>query len=397
MVLLNGMLVLGLLVLTCTFVYEAIFVVAAVLSRNRSQGLPPAPNCQFAVLIPAHNEEDLLGRCLEAISSCQYPGHLRHVYVIADNCTDATGAIASSRSVTCWERHDVEKRGKGYAIEWALGRIDLNAYDAVLFLDADAVVSADIFSEIGKLLVKGEKAIQVYNGTLNANDNWLTRCSHLSDVFQFLLYFKGREVLGATSRLLGNGMCLHREVLERVPWSAYSITENWEYYFNVLLSGYRVAFTPHASANSDQVGTLKQAKSQKMRWQTGWTEVARKYVPQILGVGLKGRDVRVLDAAIDFLLPSAAIQAGIMLAAIIGALVLKHTLLVWWTLIVGFMGSAIAVMSLVVARAGLKDYIALFYAPFYVAWKILLRARLIGRIGAKDWVRTARKVKRLPG
>ena len=101
----------------------------------------------------------------------------------------------------------------------------------------------------------------MYNGTHNPEENWLTRCYHLSDIFQMLLYFKGREVLGVTSRLLGNGMCLHKEVLKAVPWRAYSITENWEYYLSVLLAGYRVAFTPSASVNSDQVVSFRQGKT----------------------------------------------------------------------------------------------------------------------------------------
>jgi len=285
---------------------------AAVFMRNKGRRLPPPPNYRFAVLIPAHNEEALLARCLESIWSSKYPQHLRDVYVIADNCTDATVGVASSRPLICWERYDMENQGKGYAIEWALKRMNLDAYDAVLFVDADAVISANIFVEIGNLLARGEKAIQVYNGTLNAHDTFLTRCTHLSDVLQFLLYFKGRENLGLTSRLLGNGMCLHREVLTSVPWKAYSITENWEYYLNVLLGGYRVAFTASASANSDQVVSFRQGKSQKQRWQIGWRETARKYLPRIVGVAWKEKNARLIDAAIDFAIPSPAIQAGMM-------------------------------------------------------------------------------------
>lgn len=378
------------------FLYQAVFVFASLFSSQNRRTGSSIPTHRIAVLIPAHNEELLIARCLHVILSADYPEHLRNIYVVADNCSDGTKEKVESFPVVCFQREDAVKTGKGYAIQWGLEQINLREYDAVLFIDADAVVSSNIFLEMDRLLGRGERAIQVYNGTLNPEDSWLTRCGHLSDVLQFELYFKGREVLGLTSRLLGNGMCLHREVLERVPWRAYSITENWEYYCNVLLSGYRVAFTPHVCANSDQVGSLKQARSQKTRWQTGWAEVARRYVPHLLALGLKRRDLRLLDAAIDFLLPSAAMQTGIMTGAMVGVLVLNRGFLLWWTGIVGLMGCSIVVVSLLIARAGLMDYIAICYAPVYVAWKMLLRVRLIGRIGAKDWVRTVRRAKRLP-
>ena len=44
----------------------------------------------FCILIPCHNEQDVIQRNLAAISKSIYDKDLYKVYVIADNCTDNT-------------------------------------------------------------------------------------------------------------------------------------------------------------------------------------------------------------------------------------------------------------------------------------------------------------------
>ena len=46
----------------------------------------------FAILIPCHNEENVIQKNLTAISKGTYDKNLYKVYVVADNCTDDTVA-----------------------------------------------------------------------------------------------------------------------------------------------------------------------------------------------------------------------------------------------------------------------------------------------------------------
>ena len=41
---------------------------------------------RFAILVPAHNEEALIGRLLRSLQQLDYPADRAHVYVVADNC-----------------------------------------------------------------------------------------------------------------------------------------------------------------------------------------------------------------------------------------------------------------------------------------------------------------------
>ena len=88
-----------------------------------------------SVVITAHNEEAVIGRCLDALFADAPPGPL-DVTVVANGCTDATAAIARARAGV--RVLDLPEAGKAAA---------LNAGDVValgfprVYLDADVVLS----------------------------------------------------------------------------------------------------------------------------------------------------------------------------------------------------------------------------------------------------------------
>lgn len=55
-----------------------------------------APQSRFLVLVPAHNEEKVIGDIIENLQRMDYPRELYDFYVIADNCTDGTAQRARS-------------------------------------------------------------------------------------------------------------------------------------------------------------------------------------------------------------------------------------------------------------------------------------------------------------
>jgi cellulose synthase/poly-beta-1,6-N-acetylglucosamine synthase-like glycosyltransferase len=52
------------------------------------------PQKRFVILIPAHNEEKVVGNLVENLLHLDYPKELYDVFVIADNCTDNTARIS---------------------------------------------------------------------------------------------------------------------------------------------------------------------------------------------------------------------------------------------------------------------------------------------------------------
>ena len=102
----------------------------------------------LGIVIPVHNEEDLLGSCLEAVVKAAASPKLRrervHTLVVLDSCTDDSERIAAGLGV---QTVKVEARNVGIAR--ALGAqhcLDRGAR-WLAFTDADTLVSPDWLAE----------------------------------------------------------------------------------------------------------------------------------------------------------------------------------------------------------------------------------------------------------
>ena len=100
------------------------------------------PHHTFAILIPAHDEEGSLPATLQSLAVLDYPPEMIRVYVVADNCSDHTAAIAREAGAVCLVRRDTEARGKGHALAFGLDWVLKTSPDAVLLLDADCTLNA---------------------------------------------------------------------------------------------------------------------------------------------------------------------------------------------------------------------------------------------------------------
>src|SRR5579859_5321828 len=118
--------------------YLIVLTVAAMFARRHGPAAGAAQR-RFAILVPAHNEQALIGRLLSSLSQIDYPRDRFDVCVVADNCTDATAAIAERNGARVFERFDEQHKAKGFALRWLLQRLKDNgeAYDAFIVLDAD--------------------------------------------------------------------------------------------------------------------------------------------------------------------------------------------------------------------------------------------------------------------
>jgi glycosyltransferase involved in cell wall biosynthesis len=54
--------------------------------------------------------------------------------VVADNCSDDTAAIATAEGAETIERSDLAHRGKGYALDFGIRHLELDAPDVVIVI-----------------------------------------------------------------------------------------------------------------------------------------------------------------------------------------------------------------------------------------------------------------------
>src|SRR5260370_1641016 len=72
--------------------YLVFLTLATMMLRTRPPSSPGGTR-RFAVLVPAHNEEGVIGRLLTSLNALEYPRTGFDICVVADNCDDATAAI----------------------------------------------------------------------------------------------------------------------------------------------------------------------------------------------------------------------------------------------------------------------------------------------------------------
>lgn len=385
----------GILLGFFVFYQLALTIVSSVVLLRSDNEVTPETVTRFAVLIPAHNEELLIGNLVDSIMNSDYPKSGYTVFVIADNCSDSTAAVSREHGANCLERFDDEKRGKPYALNWALGQISIDDYDAVTIIDADTEVDRAYFSGMNKALSRGADAIQGYFGVLNPDENWLTRLSVLPAALRYKLQCPAKAFLGLSCPLAGNGMVFSADLIKRLGWNAYSIAENWEYYAIVTLEDYVVQHESDAVIYSQVTPSLKEGKAQRTRWLKGRIDTISRYAGKLLAKSLRSGRLLYVDALIELVRPSHSMlflstiaylllcAAGWLFLSLPGYMVAFSA---GMTVALGL----VFVCGLIVEKAPLRTWLSLGMVPIYLVWKLLLTLRGVFSFKDREWIRTKR-------
>lgn len=70
------------------------------------------------MLVPAHNEKLSIVRTIESLQNAADDDI--DINVITDNCSDNTAELAQQTSANVLERYNLDVRGKGAALQWAM-------------------------------------------------------------------------------------------------------------------------------------------------------------------------------------------------------------------------------------------------------------------------------------
>jgi cellulose synthase/poly-beta-1,6-N-acetylglucosamine synthase-like glycosyltransferase len=378
-------------------VANAYLLSLTLLSWRRSAPVYAAPSRKFAIVVPAHDEEAGIAATVENLLAVDYPKELFSVTVIADNCSDATAARAEAAGANVLVRHDAERRGKGYALEYAFGRL-AGDVDALVVVDADTVVSPNLLHAFAARIDAGALAVQADYAVRNPDASWRTRLMAIAFGAFHVLRSAARERLRLSSGLRGNGMCFTSRVLTLVPHDAYSIVEDVEYGIRLGEAGHRVHYAGEAHVYGEMVSSSGASQSQRRRWERGRAALARTRGVPLFGRALVRRDPMLLDLAIDIVLPPLSTLATWVVAGFAAALVSTYLLAqpvsfrIWIANLVALLLYVLRGWSL--SGTGARGLFELACAPFYVAWKLWLRLRQSDR--PKDWVRTTREAQPQP-
>ncbi len=372
-----------------------------VASRRHRPSTATDRSVRFAIVVPAHNEAFGITETIASLRAIDYPRHAFRVVVIADNCTDDTAAVARAAAAQVIERTDDARRSKGFALSDVLPKIlDDDGVDAVMIVDADSIVSANILALAAGQIAAGEHALQVRYGIRNAEESWRTQLLSIAFACFHDVRSAGREELGLSCGLRGNAMVFTRHALTVAPHRAASLVEDLEHGLDLADVGIRVAYVGGASVLAEMPNNAEGAGSQRDRWEQGRAQF-RSRARSTLRKGLRTGDRVRVDLAADVLVPPlgtvAMMSVGSLVVAALASCLRRRAdvSVIPAAVAVGGLGLHVA-EGWRVSGTGRRGLSALGHVPAYVFWKLARREAAKVSVGdpagpgGGAWVRTAR-------
>jgi len=252
---------------------------------------------KFMAIIPAHNEEMVVGSLVESLKNQTYDKDLYDIYVIADNCTDNTAKVAEEAGAIVYKRFDSVNKTKGFALNWFLQqKISENAdYDAFFVFDADNIVDKNFIAAMNKKLCEGEDVVQGYRDIKNPTDNWITAGYALFYWTLHRFYHLARYNVGLSPLLNGTGFMVRFDVIKPNGWDTETLTEDIEFSLKRIIAGKRLGWATDAIVYDEQPTSFKQSWSQRSRWTVGHIQCVNRYTTELVKSVFEHKTLMNLD------------------------------------------------------------------------------------------------------
>jgi cellulose synthase/poly-beta-1,6-N-acetylglucosamine synthase-like glycosyltransferase len=260
---------------------------------------PSPPSTRFAIVIPAHNEERVIGDLIRNLKAMDYPKELLDIYVICDRCTDRTPEIVREEGAVALIKEHEGKRGKGAALDWGLEQIfalkGRKYYDAFCFFDADNQVRTNFLQVMNDHLHAGHNLMQAFLDLKNPRSNWITRTIFVEQRSTNFLWHGGKARWGLGNYLIGTGMCVKGELIAETGWKVESLTEDLEFSLKMALKGERIYWVEDTRVFDEAPTDLRTIWFQRQRWAIGaWRCFFRYFFPCLFNA-IKRGSPRLLD------------------------------------------------------------------------------------------------------
>ena len=267
-------------------VYGFINYVSSMKERGDIEGRTfDFPTC--AILIPAHNEEKVIGATIASMLQLDYPKDKLHVVVINDGSTDSTKEIISeyARRDRRVELFDIPKGegGKGKSRALNLG-VKCATSDVIAIYDADntpdrnslryLVAQLLLYKDLGGVIGKFR--------TVNKNRNLLTRFINVETLsFQSMLQ-AGRWQMHGIATLPGTNFVMWTSLIRQLGgWDEEALTEDSELSIRIYEAGYKIKYIPYAVTYEQEPQEWRVWIKQRMRWVRGNNYVVSKFLKHI--------------------------------------------------------------------------------------------------------------------
>jgi len=305
-ILLNAVFVFAVIFIWLMLIYQFLLAVGGfrlrlMILKEEKRPMDESALPDVSILIPAKNEEKVIGGLLDKISSLQYPAEKLEVIVINDGSTDATGEIVEKHAGTDprVRRLDIplpeSGRGKGAALNRGLQEAK---HEVIAVYDADNLPEADSLAKLCRALADDPKlaALTGKFRAYNKNKNLLTRLINIESIaFQWIIQ-AGRSIFLKICFLPGTNFVIRKSVLQEVGgWDENALTEDSELTMRIYEKGLRIKFLPTSTSWEQEPERLGTWIRQRTRWARGNNYLIAKYARRLLRPPIRLTAIEILN------------------------------------------------------------------------------------------------------
>lgn len=374
-----------------------------------SDELPYYP--KVTVLVPAHNEERVIGNTVDAIMRSIYPKDKLEVIVINDSSTDRTGEVLKEKAKRYPNLKILEikpplgAKGKANALNQGL---KLASGEFIVVYDADNTPERRAIINLVRYIINDPNLGAVVGKfrTRNRDRSILTRFINIETLsFQWLVQ-ASRNYLWGLATIPGTNFIIRRELLEKIGgWEINSLTEDTELTIRIYQSGYRILWIPHAVTWEQEPEKLGIWFKQRTRWARGNLAVIFTYLKNFFSLRDKKIMFDILYFAYIYLLAFSGIVISdvIFVLGLLGIVRLNiggPLILIWFLAYALYITETYISLSFERGEGSLENLllICLMYFTYCQLWLIVviraiyfsIREKITGK--TLRWYKTERSV-----
>lgn len=255
----------------------------------------------FSIIIPAHNEEAVIGDTLTKALQMEYPSELYEIIVVNDGSTDATEQIVRNFQIEYPNVKLINIQptngglGKGRALNigfrdflftWRGLEIKPKSRWIIGVFDADGHPQTDILKKVSfEFKEPRVGGVQTLVRISNRRTSFLAKLQDIefiafSRVVQFSrTFFKGSVALG------GNGQFVRATALDTVTsthpeqcWDVKSLTEDLDMGIRLSMEKWEMRYVGSTAVEQEGVENFRSLIRQRTRWSWGTLQALTQYI-----------------------------------------------------------------------------------------------------------------------
>lgn len=253
---------------------RAVLVLVLARSHKSPSKILPCPPPPVTILVPAYNEEKVIGKTLRSLLASEYAGEME-ILVIDDGSTDNTSGAVQAITDPRVRLIRQENYGKAHALQRGVGEA---TSEYLVFVDADTQFEKDALQYLISACADPKVGAVSGHARVGNQKSFLARCQDLEYVCGFNLDRRAYAAWNCITVAPGAISAVRKSaILAAGGFSYETLAEDTDLTLSIHKAGYRVEYQPAAVAYTEAPETYSTLASQRFRWAYGTLQCAWKH------------------------------------------------------------------------------------------------------------------------